>query len=230
MTIELYDLVGRDDRRFSPYCWRIRMALEHKKLEYQTIPVRFTDKHLIQFSGQNLVPVIRDGQNVVADSWNIAKYLENAYGDRPSLFGGEVEEGWSRFLNNWVDTKLHPAIVRLVIADILDHVDKEDRDYFLKSRTARFGMTPAEMQSRSKGDLDNFNEANVTLRSALGTSDFFGGGNPSYKDYIVFGAFAWAQAISQFVLLVKEDPIYKWRTRMLNLFDGLARKVGSYPV
>ncbi|MEE2661590.1 MAG: glutathione S-transferase family protein [Pseudomonadota bacterium] len=230
MTIELYDLVGRDDRRFSPYCWRIRMALEHKKLEYQTIPVRFTDKHLIRFSDQNLIPVIRDGKNVVADSWNIAKYLENSYRDRPSLFGGEVEEGWSHFLSNWVDTTLHQATIRLVIADILDHVDKEDRNYFFKSRTARFGMTPAEMQSRSKADLDIFYEANGTLRSALGTSDFWGGETPSYKDYIVFGAFTWARAISQFVLLVKEDSIYKWRTRMLNLHDGLARKVGGYPV
>ena len=35
MTIELYDLVGRDERMFSPYCWRIRMALEHKQLKYK---------------------------------------------------------------------------------------------------------------------------------------------------------------------------------------------------
>ncbi len=145
----------------------------------------------------------------MADSWKIAKYVENSYRDRPSLSGVEVEEGWSLFLNDWVDTKLHIAIIRLVVADILNHVDNEDRDYFLKSRTAQFGMTPAEMQSRSNDDLDIFNEANVTLCSALGASDFFGGATPSYKDYIVFGAFAWARAISQFVLLVKEDPLYK---------------------
>ncbi len=230
MTIELYDLVGRDDRRFSPYCWRIRMALEHKQLKYKTIPVRFTDNHLIQFSGQTRVPVIRDGQNVVTDSWKIAKYLEQSYSDRPSLFGGEAKESWSCFLNNWVDTKLHSAIIRLVIADILDHVDKQDREYFLKSRTARFGMPPEKMQSRSKEDLDFFNEAKSTLRSALSTSNFFGGIRPSYKDYIVFGAFAWARAISQFALLAKEDPMHEWRARMLELFDEMGRKVPGYPV
>ena len=90
MAIELYELVGRDDRRFSPYCWRTRMALEHKGLDYKTIPVRFTDKDLIAFSGQGRIPVIKDGETVVSDSWAIAEYLEQTYGDRPSLFGGET--------------------------------------------------------------------------------------------------------------------------------------------
>jgi len=33
MTIVLHDLTGADDRRFSPNCWRTRMALAHKGLE-----------------------------------------------------------------------------------------------------------------------------------------------------------------------------------------------------
>jgi hypothetical protein len=33
MAIKLYDLAGAEtDRRFSPYCWRARMALVHKGL------------------------------------------------------------------------------------------------------------------------------------------------------------------------------------------------------
>ena len=45
MNIKMYDLAGADaNRRFSTYCWRIRMALAHKGLEVETIPWRFTDK------------------------------------------------------------------------------------------------------------------------------------------------------------------------------------------
>ena len=45
MAIELYDLAGaEDDRRFSPYCWRIKLALAHKGLEFETIPWRFHEK------------------------------------------------------------------------------------------------------------------------------------------------------------------------------------------
>ena len=36
------------------------------------------------------VPVLRDGDRVVRDSFDIALYLDEAYPDRPSLFGGET--------------------------------------------------------------------------------------------------------------------------------------------
>ena len=41
MTFRLYDLAGADpDRRFSPYCWRTRLALAHKELPVETVPWR----------------------------------------------------------------------------------------------------------------------------------------------------------------------------------------------
>jgi Glutathione S-transferase, N-terminal domain len=48
MAIKMFDLAGAEpDRRFSPYCWRIKLALMHKGLEFETIPWRFTDKSVI---------------------------------------------------------------------------------------------------------------------------------------------------------------------------------------
>ena len=42
--IKMYDLAGADEkRRFSPYCWRIRMALAHKGLDVECMPWRFTE-------------------------------------------------------------------------------------------------------------------------------------------------------------------------------------------
>ena len=68
MARTLYDLAAADDkRRFSPYCWRIKMALAHKELEVETVPWRFTEKDVIAFSGQRRVPVLVDGDKVVAD-------------------------------------------------------------------------------------------------------------------------------------------------------------------
>ena len=56
MAITLYDLAGaEDDRRFSPYCWRVKMALKHKGLAFETIPWRFTEKEAIAFSGSKTV-------------------------------------------------------------------------------------------------------------------------------------------------------------------------------
>ncbi|MEE2996588.1 MAG: glutathione S-transferase family protein [Pseudomonadota bacterium] len=230
MTIQLYELVGKNDRRFSPYCWRTRMALEHKGLDYETIPVRFTDKGLIAFSDQELLPIIKDGDTVVSDSWAIAEYLENQYPDGKPLFGGNVGHGLARFLNVWADRTLHAALIRLVIVDILDHVDDADRDYFVESRSARFGKHPAEIQTLSEADIKAFRHAVSTIKAALGGDPFLGGKEAAYGDYILFGAFAWARSISEFPLLKAGDPVYDWRNRMLDMFTGMPRKAVGYDV
>lgn len=101
MTITLYDLAGADpDLRFSPYCWRTRFALAHKGLPVTTIPWRFSDKAVIAFSGQDRVPVIRDGDRIVSDSWAIACHLDAAY-PTPGLFGGAAGQAHARFINAW---------------------------------------------------------------------------------------------------------------------------------
>ena len=59
---ELFELCGADrELLFSPYCWRVRLALAHKGLDWQSRPIHFTDKEAIAFSGQKLVPVLTSG-------------------------------------------------------------------------------------------------------------------------------------------------------------------------
>ena len=51
--MKLWELAGaEDDRLFSPYCWRIRMALAHKGLKAESVPWRFTQKSAITATGQ----------------------------------------------------------------------------------------------------------------------------------------------------------------------------------
>ena len=69
MAITLYDLAGVEaDRRFSPFCWRTRMALAHKGIEVETVPWRFTEKDRLPQPNGGRVPVIVDGGQVVHDS------------------------------------------------------------------------------------------------------------------------------------------------------------------
>ena len=96
MARNLYEFQGRADKRLSPFCWRTCMALWHKGLEAEFIPVQFGQKDKISFSGQKLVPVLEDNGQVICDSWTIADYLEGAYPDKPSLFGGEAGRAGAR--------------------------------------------------------------------------------------------------------------------------------------
>src|SRR3974377_2034896 len=105
MGLHLYDLAGAQvERRFSPYCWRAKLALAHKGLALVTVPWRFPDKGAIPFSGQGRVPVLVDDDRIVFDSWTIATYLEDAYPDRPSLFRGDGGCAATRFITAWAHT------------------------------------------------------------------------------------------------------------------------------
>src|SRR5258708_1341271 len=88
VTIKLFDLAGAEpDRRFSPYCWRTKLALAHKGLTVETIPWLFSETHAIEMSGQGRVPVLLDGDKGVSASWTSAEYLEDTYQHRAFLFG-----------------------------------------------------------------------------------------------------------------------------------------------
>jgi glutathione S-transferase len=225
MAMRLYDLAGADaSLRFSPYCWRAKLALAHKGLAVETIPWRFTEKDAIAFSGQDRVPVLVDGGKTIPDSWTIATYLDEAYADRPSLFGGPAARTATRFLNSWADTVLNPGIVRFVVADVFRVIHPKDRDYFRTSREKRFGMSIEAYGADRDKHLPAFRQNLAPVRTTLAVQPYLAGERPAYADYIVFGGFPWARCISTFPLLEADDPIVSWRDRMLDAFDGLARR------
>lgn len=225
MTRILYDLAGANDLRFSPNCWRSRMALAHKGLDVACEPVRFTDKDKIAFSNQKLVPVLRDGDKVVCESWPIACYLEEMYPDRPSLFSGPDGKHAMNFINDWANDTLHPAMVRTIVKDIFGSIDPADRDYFRESREKRFGMTLEALDNDREANFATLRSALAPLNGTLGDQRWICGIEPAYGDYVVFGAFQWARAVSPMKILEPDEPLYGWRERMLDMFDGLGRTV-----
>ena len=229
MAIILYDLAGAEaDRRFSPFCWRIRMALAHKELAVETVPWRFTEKEKLPHPNAGRVPVIADGASVVHDSASIADYLETRYSDRPALFGGAVGRALTSFVQNWTETVLQPASLGFVVLDIWRHAAPQDQAYFRQSREERFGTTLENVVEDRDQRLPAFRESLAPLRRTLERQQFVAGDAPAYADYIVFGAFQWARAISDFELLGVDDPVAAWRGRLLDAFGGLARKAPAY--
>lgn len=230
-TRTLYELAGADpDRRFSPFCWRIRLALAHKGLDTDTVPWHMSDKESIAFSGQGKVPVLVDGEQVVSDSWQIALYLEKTYPHAPSLFGGEAGMPAVRFINAWADSMLMPSMARLVMSDIPRHMNESDAAYFRRSREQRFGATLETVCANRDQDVESFRQSLLPIRLALRSAPFIGGDTPHYADYSVFGPFQWARCISDFPLLKTDDPVAAWAGRMLDAFDGIAGKAPGYRI
>ncbi|HEV7310256.1 glutathione S-transferase family protein [Ensifer sp.] len=226
MTRKLYSLCGSDRMRpFSPHVWKTTMALAHKGLDFDTVPVGFTEISALEEGATRLVPLLRDGERLVKDSFDIALYLEETYPDRPSLFAGEGGKGSARFVEAWSQTTLHPAITRIIIRDIHDRLDPVDQTYFRQSRETRFGKSLEAVAEGGAEALAGLSERLEPVRHMLKSQDFLGGASPLFADYIVFGALQWARIVSPERLLRADDPVSDWFERCLDLHDGLGRSV-----
>jgi RNA polymerase-associated protein len=76
--------------RYSTNVERVALALAHKGLEVESVQVDPADRSpLRELSGQDLVPVLVDGDAVVTDSVRIMHHLERRFPD-PPLFPAET--------------------------------------------------------------------------------------------------------------------------------------------
>ncbi len=225
----LYDLCGSDPAlRFSPYCWRTKLALAQKGLAFETVPWRFTETAVLAAHGAEKVPLLLDGDRAVTDSWTIAEYLEDTYPDRPSLFGGEGGRALAKFVNGWADAVMIGGIAKLVVSDIPALLDPTDRAYFVESREKRFGLPLAQVTAEREEGVKAFRASLMPLRMIVRARPFLHGDAPGYADAIAFGGLQWARCVSAFPMLTQDDAVHAWRERMLDAHGGLARATPAF--
>lgn len=228
MTILLYDLVGRDNSRpFSPHCWKARMALAHKGLDFESVPTGFVEVPKIENGFARTVPVIRDGDRLIVDSFEIALYLEDKWPDAPTLFGGEGGKAMARFIERWAQLVVGPYIVKAIMMDIFNSIRAEDRGYFRENRESRYKKKLEDIPANRDTERPGLLQALQPLRDMLGYQPFIGGNSPLFSDYIVFGSFQFARIISPFRFLEPDDPVLAWFDRCLDLHDAAGRKVSA---
>jgi len=238
-SIRIYDLTGRDDRRPSPFCWRIKYALAHKGLPFEAVPVALTDIPTLCGGGHKAVPIIEDGSKSVSDSWAIADYLDEAYPDRPRLFSSRAERELCRFVEISLFLSAGTDLFRIYVKDIYDLVLEKDRDYFRKTREARLGRTLEEAYAGREARLDaaraGFESFRLTLQKggpflSGGGGPFLSGERPGYADYIVGGFLLWIGSVATVPLLRADDPLLAWFERVRDLHGGLGRTSPMNPI
>ncbi len=224
MALILYELGGRDGARYSLFSWRTRLALAHKGLTAEHRTAKVCDKAAIAFSGQTKVPILVDGERVVFDSWAIAEHLDDQHAG-PSLFGGPTGRGLARFVNGWVDRQIVPAAAPLVAPDVVDIVEADDAAHIRAGMEKGFGRSLETMRDERADRLAAFGRLLDPARSVLKAQPFLSGATSAYADYVLFSVFQWARIACTVALLADADlPMAAWRDRMLDLFDGAARR------
>lgn len=226
MSRTLYSLCGKDTARpFSPHCWKTVLSLGHKGLDFEERPLPFSAIPAAEGGFSKTVPILRDGDYLVNDSFQIALYLDDAYPERPSLFNGEGGKAMARMIESWSQTTLHPAIVRIAVVDIHDMLEQKDQVYFRESRTRALGKSLEEASAERDAEIAAFPQKLEPLRRTLGYQPYIGGDGPLFADYIVFGALQWARIVSGVDLFGADDPVREWFERCLDLYGARGRSV-----
>ena len=153
------------------------MSLAHKGLAVDCLQQRFAEKEKIKFSGQERVPVLVDGDHTVSDSWQIAKYLEAEYPDKPSL---KLENGEVLFVKFWAEKVMNPLLEKFLLIDIHQSLTAKDKIYFRESREKIFGKTLEEIVEGREERLPDFQKTLTPLRLTIKKQQFVAGDNPVF--------------------------------------------------
>ncbi|MFP3542147.1 glutathione S-transferase family protein [Rhizobium sp. SIMBA_035] len=226
MTLALYSLCGaRPQHFFSPHCWKAVMALAHKGLAFDEIPTTYAGIVRIGGGFSPTLPVLDDNGHLVSDSFAIALYLEDAYPDRPPLFGGEGGKALSRMVEGYSQMVIHTAIMKMALMDIHGALDEGDKAYFRQSREQRLGRKLEDVVAERAAEEAAFAAKLEPMRHMLKFQPFIGGESPLFADYIVFGALQWLRVTAGLSMLSADDPVVAWLDRCLDLHGGRARGV-----
>jgi hypothetical protein len=115
MGVQFYDLAASDpERRFSPYCWRTKLALMYKGLPFYPVAIY----------RQGCDRIVRSGTCAGADRRRscAVRFLDDRALGRAA----------TRFINGWADSVLVAGIVRLVVNDIFAHLGRKRPRLFLR--------------------------------------------------------------------------------------------------
>ena len=221
MGITLYDLRLADEAvRPSPPCWLVKFVLLHKGLDFSTAPLGFSDKTAYPDPDYGRLPVLRDGPRLVRDSLAIVDHLETAYPQRP--LAAEETRAFVEYHRAHIGARLFPFMARGLALAIHDAALPEDRAYFRASREQRFGETLEAAAARDYAAP--IGEACAVLAAPLQRRAYYAGDRPGLLDYDVASVFLWERAVRPSPLADKPAPLAQWFERMLDLFDGYARR------
>ena len=224
MAIKIYELCGADDQLlFSPHCWKTRLCFAHKGLAWETEALPFTKVATIEDGDARRVPVIRDGDTVVEESFEIAKYLDEKYPTEHQLIPQGSAE-LTQFFINWSQTQLHSEVVKICLLDIYETLAPEDQAFFRSSREKLFGCTLEEFSQKFPKDNAGLTKALTPAALTLKKQTFIGGDKPIFADYVMFGALQWLNVVYPDDAIMPDGPVGVWFNRLLDMYDGLGRK------
>ncbi len=229
-TITFYDLALSTGATISPFVWATKFALKHKGFDLDVVPGGFTG--ILERTGgktERLPAIVDDGEWVL-DSWGIVEYLDAKYPDRPALIPHPSVAATLKALDHWFWNAAVGPWMFCFCADYRDLSLPQDHEYVTHSREKMLGRKLEDVQAGREERLPKISAALEPLRAALGQSPWLGGDMPNYADYRIMGGVLFTASVCKVPVLAEDDPLRGWIERCLDLYGGLGRHPGLFPL
>ena len=221
MSPVLYELSNAQGHCTSPFVWRIKLALQKKRLAYRSIPVGFLEIPNIGSATTRgtfkTAPIIEHQGHYLNESWVIAEWLDATFPDAPRLFSSSAELAMVKFFDKWFGTTIMPPLFRSCVYEIFSHVRPEEQSYFRITRELTFGQTLEAVASDWESYICRAREALLPMRLALRRAPYLGGEHPNYADHIAWGTFVGFGMIAKHALLSHDDSLVEWIERGIEI-------------
>lgn len=216
----LFDLAGADERlRWSPFCWRIKLALAHKRITCETVPWHYHQKELLGSSGDGAVPVLVDGDRYVTDSWHIAEYLEETYPHGERLFNEPAPHPGALFVKHWVEAEVHRPLRHLTMLDMLRKLEPRDQPYFRRTREQMFGQSLEDFCANRALHIERLRQSLEPARRLLQSQPYLSGAQPAFADHLLLGSLLWGLVACGEDFLAASDTVAQWRNKLLRQYE-----------
>ena len=113
------------DNAFSPFARKVRMVLDYKGLEYETLDGLDLANHdrLVAVNGRVEVPVLVDGELVVVNSADIVASVEHAYPEHAVYPAEPAIRARARAWERCADDTIDPILVNISYWHFMDRPD-----------------------------------------------------------------------------------------------------------
>ncbi|KAF9531771.1 hypothetical protein CPB83DRAFT_868076 [Crepidotus variabilis] len=216
MTITLYDIPSTvPGRAWSPSVWKTRYCLNYKGLEHKTEWVEWPDLETTfvklgipatskraDGSSRYTVPAIFDSTTGVylAESFEIAQYLDHAYPDTPRIFPNSTT-GMQKGFQMAFGSLIEPIVPFLVPAEG-EKLTVVSQEYFRRTREKMYGKSLEDVPPKGQDKVrewaklkDNMGVVNEWYCMSGNPGPFLLGETASWADFLVGAIFIWGKVI-----------------------------------